>query len=133
MAEKVLIKPDAAANDDPLGTPNAPPRPQPTSTTLATRVGSTLSCRDRHGKLCRFHEQFAILRIIPASIACGTSLRQLSRRDRAAARATIATAHSTPAARRPRQRRTAASPTMFTTRPACPADLPPSAPRISEA
>ena len=58
MAEKVLIKSDAAANDDTLVTPERTARVAAYIDDPCDEGGFDAFCRDRQGKLCRFHEQF---------------------------------------------------------------------------
>jgi hypothetical protein len=58
MAEKVLIEGDSAANDDPPVTPERAARLAESIDDPCDEGGFDAFCRDRHGKLCRFHERF---------------------------------------------------------------------------
>jgi hypothetical protein len=58
MAEKVLIDPHAPANDDPLLTPERTARLEASIDDPCDEGGFDAFCRDRHGRLCRFHDQF---------------------------------------------------------------------------
>src|SRR5882724_6073485 len=58
MAEKVLIKPDAAANDDPLVTPERTARVAAYIDDPCDEGGFDAFCRDRHGKLDCMHTKF---------------------------------------------------------------------------
>jgi hypothetical protein len=59
MAEKVLMQPDLPANDD------GPPFPAERTAKVAACIddpcaegGFDAFCRDRHGRLCGFHDRF---------------------------------------------------------------------------
>jgi hypothetical protein len=59
MAEKVLIASDPAANDDgPLVTPERTAKVAAYIDDPCDEGGYDAFCRDRHGQLCRFHEEF---------------------------------------------------------------------------
>ena len=59
MAEKVLIESDPAANDDgPLVTPERTAKVAAYIDDPCDEGGYDAFCRDRHGNLCQFHEEF---------------------------------------------------------------------------
>jgi len=58
MAEKVLIDADAAANDDPKVTPDRTERLAAYIDDPCDEGGFDAFCRDRQGRLCKFHDQF---------------------------------------------------------------------------
>jgi len=58
MAEKVLTDADPPANDDSLLSPDRTARLAAYIDDPCDEGGFDAFCRDRHGKLCRFHDQF---------------------------------------------------------------------------